>query len=214
LQILTRRILFRLGFVAALLALTACSRPAQLPTLGPDSVVLAFGDSITYGLGAKRGEDYPGLLAQTSGWKVINAGVSGDTAQRAVSRIGPALAKHRPDLVIVELGGNDFLRKYPHGQVKENLRAILRSSVNSGAVTALVAVPSLSLLRASTGTLSDASLYAELAEEESVLLIPDVLADILSDNNLLADRIHPNAKGYVALSRGVFQALRSAGVAP
>lgn len=172
------------------------------------AVVLAFGDSITAGVGASQGPAYPALLAAETGWQVINAGVSGDTARAAGARLAPLLRANQPDLVIIELGGNDFLRQTPAAQVRDYLREIIRQAQASGARVALVAVPRLSLLRASIGALSDSPIYAELAEEEGVILIPDVLSEILSDNNLRADDIHPNALGYQQLAHGI-QALFS-----
>jgi acyl-CoA hydrolase len=202
-----------LALSIALLLVSGCSDQGKtFDTLDPGAAVLAFGDSVTYGLGANRGEDYPTLLARDTGWQVINAGISGDTAQRAVNRIGPLLQRHQPSLVIVELGGNDFLRNQPESRVKEHLRAILRTCGEFGVTTALVSVPRLSLLRAGLGSLSDSAIYAELAEEEAVLLIPDVFAEILSDTTLLADRIHPNSSGYEALNAGILKVLQKAGL--
>jgi acyl-CoA hydrolase len=124
----------------------------------------------------------------------------------------PLLAQHRPDLVIVELGGNDFLRKTPPARVRGYLQEIIREASGSGAMVALVAVPRLSLLRASVGALADSSIYAELAAQEGALLIPDIFSDVLSDNDLRADEIHPNALGYEQLAQGIRAALAEAGL--
>ena len=122
------------------------------------------------------------------------------------------LSQHQPALVIVELGGNDFLRQRPTDQVKEDLRAVVRASTEADALPVLLAVPRLSLLRASTGTLADADIYRELAAEENVLLIEDVLSDVLSEDALRADPIHPNARGYERLAQTVARELRAAGL--
>ena len=194
------------------MTLLACSDGPKLPSLPPGTVVLAFGDSITAGVGAARGQDYPAALAEASGWQVINAGVSGDTAREARKRLAPLLAVHRPALVIIELGGNDFLRQTPAPKVRLYLQEIVREVLASGAQVALVAVPRLSLLRASIGALSDSPIYAELAEREGVVLIPEVLSDMLSEDALRADEIHPNARGYTQLAQGIENALRSSGL--
>ena len=162
--------------------------------------MLAFGDSITYGTGANRGEDYPGRLAEITGWQVINAGVPGDTAEQARARIGPLLEEHQPKLVIIELGGNDFLWQRPPSRVKEYLREIVASAKAGSATTLLVAVPRVSISRAALGALKDSPIYAELAEEEAVLLFEDGLSGILSDEDLRADQIHPNGQGYARLA--------------
>ena len=201
-------------FLAALavLLLFGSADSEQFEPLPPDAVVLAFGDSVTAGLGAGAGADYPTRLAELTGLRVINAGVSGDTAREAGERLQPLLAQHRPDLVIVELGGNDFLRKTPPARVRGYLQEIIREASGSGAMVALVAVPRLSLLRASVGALADSSIYAELAAQEGALLIPDIFSDVLSDNDLRADEIHPNAQGYEQLAQGIRAALAEAGL--
>lgn len=195
-----------------LLLVPGCTKHAQYEPLTLDAVVLAFGDSVTAGVGAREGADYPTRLAQLTGLQVINGGVSGDTAREAGKRLGPLLARHEPALVIVELGGNDFLRQTPSERVKDYLQRIIREAHTAGAIVALIAVPRLSLLRASVGALSDSQIYAELADEEGVILVPDILSAILSDTGLRADEIHPNTQGYATLAQGVWSALADAGL--
>lgn len=200
--------------LALAVVVTGCSEESRHPALAPGSVVLAFGDSVTWGTGAGRGEDFPSLLAARTGWQVVNAGVPGDTAAQARERIGDLLLQHDPALVIVELGGNDFLRKRPDTDVEADLRAILRAVKSHGAIPVLVAVPRLSLLRAGVGALRDAPLYARLAEEESVLLVPDVFSGVLSQESLRADSVHPNRAGYEEFAVGLAAALQRAGLLP
>lgn len=205
----------RASFVSVVfLLLTACSDSAHFAPLPPSAPVLAFGDSVTVGVGAAAGQHYPGRLAVATGWRVINAGVSGDTARQARKRLAPLLAAHQPALVIVELGGNDFLRQTPAAKVRVYLQEIIREASASGAIVALVAVPRLSLLRASVGALADSPIYAELAAEEGVLLIPGVFSDVLSDESLRADEIHPNARGYERLAQGMLSVFTEAGLIP
>ncbi|CAL94740.1 GDSL-type esterase/lipase family protein [Azoarcus olearius] len=198
---------------ALTLALAACGsdRPKYAP-LPPGSVVLAFGDSVTWGTGAARGEDYPTRLAALSGWRIENAGVPGDLAETARNRIDEALEEHAPRLVLVELGGNDFLRRRPEQDVAEDLRAILRSVKAAGAQPVLVAVPAFSPLAAATSGLKDALIYRRLADEEAVPLVGAVFADVLSDTKLRADPIHPNAQGYHRLAEGIAESLRDHGL--
>ena len=195
------------------LLLTACSdsSPHYQP-LAPNSVVLAFGDSVTHGTGAGKGEDFPSLLAKDTGWTVVNAGIPGDTASEARGRIDGLLQQHEPDLVIVELGGNDFLRRQPANQVKEHLREIITAVRQSGAAPVLVAVPEFSVIGASLGSLSDSPIYEELADEERILLIDDIFSEVLSEEGLRADRIHPNARGYREMADGIAAALTEAGL--
>lgn len=191
-----------------------CGRKAGHAAVAPGQTVLALGDSVTFGTGAAPGEDWPTILAAATGWQVVNAGVPGDTAQAAQARLPALLAQHRPALVIIEIGGNDFLRRRPAAAVKSDLRSLLQSALAVGAQVVLVAVPALSLMAAVAGRPSDAALYAELAEEEGVALVPEVLSDVLGDPALRADPIHPNAAGYRQMARGLHQRLQALGVAP
>jgi acyl-CoA hydrolase len=203
------------GMLVLCATLAACGR--QAPTGGvlpAGTPVLAFGDSVTYGVGARQGDDWPSLLAKKTGWFIENAGVSGDTALRAKERLPEALARFRPKLVLLELGGNDFLRRRGQAEVKEDLREMIRLAKASGAQVVLIAVPAFSLLAVVAQHPSDAPIYAELAHEENVLLVADVFSDVLGEDNLRADRIHPNATGYAQMAQGIWQALRQQGIAP
>jgi acyl-CoA hydrolase len=200
------------ALVMLVLLLVGCNDSPNYPTLTPGTVVLAFGDSVTHGTGAGQGQSYPVRLAQRSGWEIMNAGVPGDTAAAAKSRIEPLLQETMPRVVIVELGGNDFLRRRPEHEVKADLRIILQQVKAHGALPVLIGVPELSIIRATLGSLSDSDIYAELANEEGVLLVKDVLSAVLSDASLRADRIHPNAEGYRALANGIADALADAGL--
>ena len=198
---------------AALALLSACRQAPMGIRVAPGQTVLAFGDSVTHGTGAGPGEDWPSLLAAKTGWQIVNAGVPGDTAQAARARLAPLLQAHRPALVIVELGGNDFLRRRAHEAVQEDLRAMLQAARAAGAQTVLVSVPELSLLGALSRRLSDADLYADLAQEENVPLVPDVFSDVLSNPALRADHVHPNAAGYREMATRLHAALVELGIA-
>src|SRR5690606_38904347 len=114
--------------------------------------VLAFGDSVTYGTGAARGEDYPSLLAARTGWTVHNHGVPGDTTAGGRARIERSLDGTRPALVIVEIGGNDFLRRRAETATREDLRAILSAIKERDVSVVLVATPGFSLMGAALGS--------------------------------------------------------------
>jgi len=204
----------RSAVVLALLlcGLFACSSDVAFQPLPAGATVLAFGDSVTHGTGAQPGEDYPSLLAQQTGWQVINAGIPGDTAREAKHRLAALLREHQPELVIVELGGNDFLRKRSPATVKQDLQTILKESVESGAITVLIAVPQLSILRAGMGALKDADIYQQLADDSGALLVDDIFSDVLSDETLRSDPVHPNALGYQQFTRDLIVQLRSAGL--
>jgi acyl-CoA hydrolase len=207
----TKRMFLLILAVAAIALAGGCGEAPRHAALSPGSVVLALGDSVTHGAGAGDGEDYPSQLAELTGWIVHNHGVSGDTSAGALARLDTALAETQPALAIVEIGGNDFLRRQPPAAVKENIRAILRRVKAAGIPAVLVATPAFSPLGAAVGRLADAPLYAELAEEEAVTLVPRVFADVLADPDLKADPIHPNADGYSVLAEGIAATLVEAG---
>lgn len=200
--------------LGSLALLVACGKSARHATVPAGQTVLALGDSVTFGTGAAPGEDWPTLLAAATGWRVVNAGVPGDTALAAQDRLPALLAEHRPALVIVEIGGNDFLRRRPAAEVKQDIRRLLQAARASGAQVVLVAVPALSLMAAVAGRPSDAPLYAELADEEQVALVPEVFSAVLGDPALRADAIHPNAAGYRQMAQGLLQRLKALGLAP
>ncbi|MDA0189770.1 MAG: GDSL-type esterase/lipase family protein [Proteobacteria bacterium] len=195
-----------------LACLAGCGEAPRLAALPAGSVVLAFGDSVTHGTGAAPGEDYPARLAALTGWDVRNHGVPGDTAQAARARIAAALEETQPALVLLEIGGNDFLRQRKESQVREDIRAILATVRAQRIPVVLIAVPGFSPLGAAVGRLSDSPIYETLATEEKLPLVANVFADVLSDPALKADAIHPNAHGYRRLAEGIAAALRETGL--
>ena len=206
----------RRNFLALLtmpLLLGACGKAKKLPAIAPGKPVLAFGDSVTFGTGAERGEGWPTLLGRQTGWQIVNAGIPGDTAEAGLRRFAPLLEQHQPALVLIEIGGNDFLRRRDPKAVKEDLRGMIRAAHKQGAQVVLVAVPELSLLGALTHAPSDSPIYEELGEEEKVPVIAQVFSQILSQPELCADQIHPNAKGYRQMADGIHQQLAQFGLA-
>ncbi len=206
-----RRTFLTLG--AASLLLLACGKAKKLSAIAPGKTVLAFGDSVTFGTGAAPGEDWPTLLGQQTGWQIVNAGIPGDTAEAGKRRFDALLEQHQPTLVIIEIGGNDFLRRRDPKAVKEDLRGMIRVARQQGAQVVLVAVPELSLLGALTKAPSDSPIYEELGDEENIPVISEVFSQILSQPELCADQIHPNAKGYQQMAAGIYQSLVKTGLA-
>ena len=176
--------------------ITACSSQRQYPAVPAKSTVVILGDSLTYGTGAGIGEDYASMLASNTGWTIINAGVPGNTSLDGLERMPDILNEHKITLLIVELGGNDFLRHIPEEETVKNLKAILAHAKSNGIQTVLLAIPEFSPIGAAFGSLSDHPLYERLARETGTPLIEDVFSDVLANNGLKADHIHPNAEGY------------------
>lgn len=195
------------------LQLSACGKDevARLSALPEDATVLVLGDSLVAGTGAPREAAWPLQLEKLTGWLVINAGVPGDTSADARRRLEGLLQEYQPDAVILAIGGNDFLRNRPLEETRSNLEEMIRSSLLHTRHVALVAIPAKSVGAALIGTLADHELYAELAREHALSLVPAVVSSVLSQAELRSDRIHANAQGYTRIARGVEESLSQHG---
>lgn len=199
-------------WVLSMLLIACGDKPHKYDSLGYGDTVLAFGDSVTFGYGVSPDASYPMILSELSSWTVVNSGISGERADQAKHRITEALNEHAPKVVIIELGGNDFLQRRSSQLVKEDLRAIIQSVKQAGAIPVLVAVPALSPVAALTGKPSDSGIYAELAKEENINVISNVFSDILGKDDLKQDMVHPNQAGYRVLAEGIYNALKNMGL--
>jgi acyl-CoA thioesterase I len=159
--------------------------------------IIAFGDSLTAGYGASPGEDYPSRLSSLVGATVLNAGVSGDTTEAALARLDADVLARDPRIVIVGLGGNDFLRGVPVSTTEANLRTVVRKIEGSGAMVIVVGFRFPSL------TADYEKMYGTVAREERCLFIANVLRSILTDPKLKSDEIHPNARGYQLMAERI-----------
>lgn len=198
----------RRRFLATLpaFALLACSREAKHAALPRGASVVALGDSLTYGTGASPAASWPALLAQRSGWQVENAGVPGATAAQACERLPDLLSAHRPALVLVLVGGNDFLRRLPEAGVRDALATCVGSARAESIPVVLLPVPRLGL----TG-LANAPLYAETAESLGVPLVDAGLAELLGTPAMRTDAVHLNAAGYRAMAERIGAGLAALG---
>ena len=158
----------RLFLLLAAAALAACGKKtAKHAALPRGSAVLALGDSLTYGQGANPSESYPARLAAISGWNITNGGISGDTSAQALARLPELLRAHAPRLVIISIGGNDFLQRLPEQETRANITAIIAACRDAGADIILVGEPGISL-GAALGYPGDHNLYADIAAAEHV----------------------------------------------
>ncbi|WP_306295294.1 GDSL-type esterase/lipase family protein [Shewanella algae] len=135
------------GVAIALLSLLllACSEP-KLAYIGSNGKLLAFGDSLTQGVGAKAGQDYPSRLAELCRCEVINAGISGEQSAAGLERLPALLDETKPDLLILLEGGNDILRGRSQVQLAQNIEAMLLEAKARQIPVVLLAVPQKSLL--------------------------------------------------------------------
>jgi acyl-CoA thioesterase-1 len=177
-----------------LLLLGACG-PAVPNLDSPGRTIVCLGDSITSGVGSGPGEAYPELLAARLGREVVNAGISGATAADGLLRVEEVLAQD-PWLVVVELGGNDILRRVPPEETERSLRLILDRLLAARVVPVLVEMdaPFGGRYR---------EIYERLGDEYGVPVVEDALGDVLRDRSLKSDTIHPNAAGQKVLAEAI-----------
>ena len=193
--------------LAIFLLLIACSKPLKtLTKLPDDAVILAFGDSLTYGTGASAEHDYPGILSGLTAREVINEGVPGEISGDGLKRLPALLDQYQPKLLILIHGGNDMLRNIPNEQTADNLNRMITEANSRHIEVVMLGVPKLNLL-----TLNSADFYQTVAETRKILIDLNTLPDILGDNSLKSDMIHPNDAGYQLMAKNIFDLLRQAG---
>lgn len=192
--------IFKFATVVLLLFLSGCGQPA-LPVLEKGDVIVAFGDSLTAGYGVKKGQDYPTVLAQLAGFKVVNAGVSGETTSQGLERIEAILDLHQPKLVILMEGGNDVLQKVPVEKIENNLNRMIDLIEARGASVLLIGMPEKRLFG------DTLELYYDIAESRQIPLEDDMVASLLARPSMKSDYVHFNAKGYAALAEAIYEVL-------
>ncbi len=159
--------------------------------------IIAFGDSLTAGYGASPGQDYPSRLSALIGLPVMNAGVSGDTTEGALARLDADVLSRDPRIVLVGLGGNDFLRGVPISTTETNLREIVRRIETAGAMVVVLGFRFPSL------TADYEKMYGAVARDNHCLFVANLLHGIETDPKLKSDEIHPNARGYELMAERI-----------
>lgn len=189
-------------FIAAIMLMRDDVKSTSKIELKKDALVLAFGDSITYGYGLSPKDSYPSQLQKMTGLRVINAGIPGEESAEGLLRLQEYL-EERPQLVILCHGGNDLLRQRSQEKLKKNLLAMIELIKNSGAKVLLVAVANFGLLG-----FKPHPLYAEAANESGVYFEEYILPKVESDNALKIDYVHPNAKGYKMMAEAFAEKIK------
>jgi lysophospholipase L1-like esterase len=198
-------VLVRFFLAIAIAALAGCGKSPRIPALAPDAVVLAFGDSLTFGTGASEDESYPAQLARLIGRTVARAGVPGEVSADGLKRLPAALDEHAPHLLVLCHGGNDFLRRLSKQQIASNVRAMIQLAKSRGIDVVLIGTPEPGL------SVTPPGFYAEIAGEFRIPYEESVIGTILRDASLKSDPIHPNARGYRKLAEQVAELLRKSG---
>lgn len=155
--------------------------------------VILFGDSLAEGVGATAGNDLATQLGKIIGVPILNYGVSGDTTRDGLARLPSALDED-PKVVIVLLGGNDFLKKIPREETFQNLEKIVSALQAQGALVMVVGVRSGII-----GGGVDKE-FAALADRTGSAYMSDVLSGVFAQSELMSDAIHPNDKGYAKIA--------------
>ena len=196
----------RVWLLARYLLLLLLAQPALGGTL------LVVGDSISAGFGLDTQQGWVDLLderlkGQGSDLEVVNASISGDTSSGGLARLPALLAEHQPELVIIELGGNDGLRGQPPEQLQQNLAAMIADSRQQGAKVLLLGMQ-LPPNYGARYTKAFAQVYSDLAATTGVPLVDFFLQDVGGQPQLMqADGIHPNAKAQAQLLENIWPAL-------
>jgi len=185
-------------FIAAVF-FAACSRQPLNVNNGGNEII-AFGDSLTYGYGAEPKESYPAVLAELLGRNIINAGISGNTAQDGLNRI-EELDDYSPYMVLIEFGANDYMRKRPFEQTKNALTQIVDYTQKRGAVAVIIDT-------GGPGMGKYSSFMKQLSKEKNAVYVPAILEGIFTNPSLKSDMIHPNAKGYALIAQKVHKYIK------
>jgi len=188
------------------LLVSACNKPNPIPKLSADAIILAFGDSLTYGTGATPQHDYPSILTALSGRQVINEGVPGEITEQGEERLPKLLDQYQPELLILIHGGNDLLQNLPRQETRANLKKMINEAKKRNIAVMMLGVPNPGLL-----FFSSADFYKSLAEQQQIPADLNTLPDILRNNALKSDIVHPNDAGYQQLASNIFDFLQDHG---
>lgn len=181
---------------AACLPAPRAAIASEAPPAPDPRTLLVLGDSLSAGYGMAAGEAWPALLEarlrqRDPRFRVVNASISGETTAGGLARIDAALARHRPAIVVIELGSNDALRGLPLELARDNLAAMARRARETGAAVLIVGMEMPPNFGAA---FTDAfrAMYAEVAAEQQAGLLPFLLELVARDRaNFLDDNLHP-----------------------
>jgi acyl-CoA thioesterase-1 len=184
------------------------AKPASREEPVFEGTIVAVGDSLTAGLGVNEEDAYParleGKLRSTGhNWRVVNAGISGETSSGALSRVAWVL-KLRPDIVILETGANDGLRGIDPRVTRNNIDETIRI-LKENKVTVVLAGMRMVTNLGREFTRAFAAIYPELAGKHDVILVPFFLKGVAGEPSLnQADGIHPTPEGYRIVTETVY----------
>jgi lysophospholipase L1-like esterase len=168
------------------------------PSTGTD--IIAYGDSLVWGQGADQNKDFVSLLSQKIGQPIVNLGIPGNTTQDGLNRLN-GLDIYHPKVILLLLGGNDYLKRVPIDGTFSNLGKIIEAMQKRGAIVLLLGVRG--------GVIEDHfdSRYKALSEKYGTAYVPDVLAGLFGNEKLMSDEVHPNNAGYQIIADRIYPVL-------
>ena len=167
--------------------------------------ILVLGDSLSAGLGVDYDQSWPSLLQQRLlknklKYSIVNAGISGDTTSGGLSRLPKLIDKHQPSFLILELGGNDGLRGTSLKAVRKNMKGMIEIALDKNINIILMGVQ-LPPNYGEIYTRSFQDIFSSLASEYNLALIQGTLKQMITDNLMQADGIHPNVDGHIEIEK-------------
>ena len=171
---------------------------ANYPSSGKD--IIAFGDSLIQGKGSTGGRDFVSLLSNKIQRPIINLGHNGDTTYDGLERIS-SLNDYNPKVVILLLGGNDYLKKISKEETEINLAKLIKNIQSRGAIVLLLGVRG--------GLIQDnfKSMYKRLSKQYGTAYVDDVLSGLIWNTNYMSDAVHPNDAGYALIADKIYPIL-------
>ena len=163
--------------------------------------IVCFGDSITKGKGVNPAESYPAALAKMTSFPVVNAGINGDITSEGLKRVKTDVLDNDPFLVIIEFGGNDYLNKVPLEETIKNIEEMIKIIQARGVMVAIVDISNVLFMEEYRQE------FQRLSNIYRAIFIPRILEDIVSNESLKSDAIHPNAKGYKIVAYRVYRGI-------
>ncbi len=194
-------IISRMIFIVLLGSFIGCTRSniANLESRGKN--IICFGDSITKGKGVDSNQSYPAYLAKMTHYPVVNSGINGDITSEAIKRVQTDVLDREPLLVIIEFGGNDYLNKIPLEETVKNIEEMIKLIQAKGAMVALVDVSNILFM----GEYRQE--FNRLSKVYRTIFISRILDDIVANEKLKSDAIHPNAQGYKLIAYRVYRGI-------
>lgn len=168
------------------------------PSAGSD--IVAIGDSLVVGVGAAHTKGFVDILSERLGRPIVNLGRTGDTSEQVLARIDE-LDLYKPQVVIVLVGGNDYLKRIPREETEAHIAEIIEEIHTRGAIVLLLGV------RGGVFVDNFKPIYETLSKTYGTGYVSDVLAGLLGDDEYMADQIHPNTAGYERIAERVYPEL-------